>query len=167
MAITTRQFWSAMGIAAMLLLGYGAGQMAPETALDGLMAFNRGNYSKARAIWSRLAVKEDAEALCNLGRMYEIGAGVKQDFEKAADLYRRAALKANPYALGNLGVLYATGNGVEQDLVRSYVYSSLAARHYSVWANDLRDTALRNRDLVASRMTEDQIENAKDQLSYP
>ena len=56
---------------------------------------------------------------------------------------------------------------MEQDLVRSYVYSSLAARHYSVWANDLRDTALRNRDLVASRMTEDQIENAKDQLSYP
>ena len=167
MAITTRQFWSAMGIAAMLLLGYGAGQMAPETALDGLMAFNRGNYSKARAIWSRLAVKEDAEALCNLGRMYEIGAGVKQDFEKAADLYRRAALKANPYALGNLGVLYATGHGVEQDLVRSYIYSSLAARHYSVWANDLRDTALRNRDLVASRMTEDQIENTKDQLSYP
>ena len=69
--------------------------------------------------------------------------------------------------LGNLGVLYATGHGVEQDLVRSYIYSSLAARHYSVWANDLRDTALRNRDLVASRMTEDQIENAKDQLSYP
>ena len=110
-----------MGIAAMLLLGYGAGQMAPETALDGLMAFNRGNYSKARAIWSRLAAKEDAEALCNLGRMYEIGAGVKQDFEKAANLYRRAALKANPYALGNLGVLYATGHGVEQDLVGAQV----------------------------------------------
>lgn len=157
-----------MGIVAtLLLIGYGAGQMAPETALDGLEAFNRGNYAKARSIWARLAARENTEAQCNLGRMYELGAGVKQDYEKAAELYRRAALKANPYALGNLAVLYATGQGVAQDLVKSYVYSTLAARHYSGWAVELRDTALRNRELVASRMSEDQLESAKDQLAEP
>jgi len=168
MTIAKCQFWSTIGIAAtLLLMTFRAVQMAPESAVDGLTAFNQGNYAKARAIWTRLAAKEDTEAEWNLGRMYEIGAGVKQDLEKAAVLYRRAALKANPYALGNLAVLHATGQGVTQDLVKSYVYSTLAARHYSGWAGDLRDTALRNRDLVASRMTEDQLGRAKGQLAEP
>jgi TPR repeat protein len=157
--------WSTISIATMLLLmGYGVSRMVPETALDGLDAFNRGKYAQARAIWTRLAAKEDSEAQCNLGRMYETGAGVKQDFEAAAGYYRRAAVKFNPYALGNLAVLYATGQGVDQDLVKSYVYSTLATRHYADWARNYRDAALRNRDLVASRMTGDQLESAKEQL---
>ena len=135
-----------------------------ETPEDGLRAFDRGNYSEAERIWGGLAQNGNATAQFTLGRMYELGVGVVQNYDTASHWYRKAAIRSNPYAQGNLAVLYAHGRGVPQDFVQSYVWSTLAAAGYSNWSGNLRNTALRNRDIVAVRMNASDMSAAQRQL---
>ncbi len=52
----------------------------------------------------------------SLGRIYEGGDGVAQDYAEAARWYTQAALTNDiPYALVRLGVFYDQGLGVEQN----------------------------------------------------
>jgi hypothetical protein len=141
----------------VLLLGvFFSANAAAQTHAEGLEAFNRADYVEAASIWLTLAKKGDAPSRYSLGRMYDTGVGVRQDYAKAAYWYALAAEQNYPYAQGNLAVLYAMGRGVEQDFVLSYMWSSLAAVGYSKWAGELREAALRNRDIVFARMTDAQ-----------
>ncbi len=135
-----------------------------ETPEDGLRALDKGHYSEAEKIWSELAQTGNATAQFNLGRMYELGVGVVQNYDTASHWYRKAAMQSNPYAQGNLAVLYAYGRGVPQDFVKSYVWSTLAAAGYSNWSGELRNSALRNRDIVAVRMSAADMHAAQRQL---
>lgn len=119
----------------------------------GMQAFNEGRYGDAAKIWKKAAREDDPVAQFNLGRMYESGTGVKQSDEAAAIYYLGAAKRNHPYAQGSLAVLYAFGRGVPQDFVQSYAWSTLAASNYPKWAAEERAAALRNRDIVAARMT--------------
>ncbi|WP_048954519.1 tetratricopeptide repeat protein, partial [Haemophilus influenzae] len=56
-----------------------------------------------------------ANAQANLGSMYAIGRGVKQDVFEAVKWYRKAAEQGDAKAQLNLGVTYAKGQGVKQD----------------------------------------------------
>lgn len=151
-------------LAALLLC---AGTVAAQTHEAAIRAYNRGAYDEARTVWLALAKNRDPTARYSLGRMYELGTGVRQDFDKAAYWYRLAAEQNHPYAQGSLAVLYAYGRGVEQDFVRSYVLSSRAADNYSKWAMPQRAAALKNRDVVAARMTPEELAEAQRQLSRP
>jgi uncharacterized protein len=51
----------------------------------------------------------------NLGRMFEEGRGVKQDYTEAANWYRKAAEQGHGLAQGRLGYLYLIGKGVARD----------------------------------------------------
>lgn len=116
-----------------------------------------GDFTAARIIWSAGAAQDDDLSLYYLGRIHDIGEGVAQDYEKAVEYYRRSAQLGSPYAQGSLAVLYAYGKGVPRDFVKSYAYSTLAAEGYSRWASDQREAALRNRDLVSTRMSRAEI----------
>ena len=61
------------------------------------------------------AKKGSSEAQFNLGKMYEQGQGVKQDYTQAADWYRKAAEQGHAVAQFNLGSIYGFGFGVKQD----------------------------------------------------
>lgn len=134
---------------------------AAQTHEAAIRAYNRGDYENARATWLALAKAKDPTARYSLGRMYELGTGVTQDYARAAYWYGLAAEQNHPYAEGSLAVLYAYGRGVEQDLVRSYVLSSRAARNYSQWAAAQRAAALKNRDIVAARLSPEELEAAQ------
>ena len=56
----------------------------------------------------------DSRGLYNVGRMYEIGLGVKKSDEEAAKWYRRAAEQGSVGAQHKMGFMYLHGNGVEQ-----------------------------------------------------
>ena len=58
---------------------------------------------------------EDADALFNLGVLYENGRGVPQDDAEAVKWYRKAAEQGSASAQYNLGLLYGAGQGVPQD----------------------------------------------------
>ena len=110
--------------------------------------------------WYRLAAAQGyAPAQSSLGLAYEKGQGVPQDYQEAVKWYRLAAAQENQFAQINLGVMHTNGTGVRQDFVRAHMWFTLAAAALS---GDSGDTATKNRDRIASKMTAEQIATAQE-----
>lgn len=77
-----------------------------------------------------------------------------RDDVEAARFYRRAAEQGDTHAQMILGCMYAAGQGVPQDLVLAHLWLSLSAARGST-------DAIRYRDVVVSRMTPVQIDEAQ------
>jgi TPR repeat protein len=90
--------------------------------------------------WIRTAAgngHDRAQAL--LGRCYEQGRGVIQNYSQAAEWYERAAAAGNPVAMGRLGEMLADGRGVDTDIVAAYQWLNLAAARGFVDAERTRN----------------------------
>jgi TPR repeat protein len=148
-----RRWLSAMPLA--LLLGIGAAPIAHADALTrGTAAYSRGDYIRAVRELSPLAQRGNPRALGLLGFFYENGFGEPQAYDAAADLYTQGAVQGNPFAQAMLGLLYDKGHGVTEDFVLAYKWLNLAAARAR---GRERDTYLRFRDAVASKMSKDEI----------
>ena len=145
-----------LGVALIIVL---AGQGAPPSFDDGLLAYSRGNHLKAFEIWRPMAEGGHASAQYMLGYLYQRGEGVLPDPKTAARWYRKAANQGDPDAQLNLGLLYALGQGVKRDFVQAYKWFSLAYVRYP--PGQYRENAFRNRENAASVLTEEQIERAE------
>ena len=89
-----------------------------------------------------------------LGMVYEQGEGAAQDYDAATKWYRLAAEQGNAQAQYRLGALYVYGKGVAQDYERAFMWfdlSSASGKYFGVT----------RRQLVAKKMTTEQIEDAK------
>jgi TPR repeat protein len=75
-------------------------------------SFSQTQYSSEL---TRMAEKGNANAEFILGRHYEQGDGVPQDYAQAAKWYRKAADQGNADAAVFLGLMYYSGKGVPQD----------------------------------------------------
>ena len=116
------------------------------------------DYAEAMK-WYRLAVAQgNAYGQNSLGYMYYKGQGVTQDYAEAMKWYRLAAEQGIADAQNNLGWMYSTGQGVTQDYVRAHMWLNLGAA--SGAANSVK-----NRDIVASKMTPQQIAQAQKMAS--
>ena len=62
-----------------------------------------------------LAQQGYAEAQSNLGRMYDNGRGVTQDYKQAVNWFKIAAEQGDAEVQNDLGLMYANGLGVDQD----------------------------------------------------
>ena len=91
--------------------------------------------------------------------MHNNGQGVPQDYAAAVSRYRKAADQGNAGAQHNLGVMYGNGQGVLQDYVQAHKWISLSAS--SATTADVREQGTKNRDIVAARMTPQQIAEAQ------
>ena len=130
-----------IGISALVLMEACAG--APQT-LD-----------EQRA----LAEQGDVEMQVRLGGFYEFGNnGVPEDDVEAARWYHLAAETGDPMAQLSLGAMYAAGADIPQDDVEAHMRFSLAAQYSD---GELRDTAVKDRDAVAERMTAEPIAEAQ------
>ena len=85
--------------------------------------YQQGNHAKAFEWITKAANQGDAVAQYNLGWMYALGKGVRQDDQKAVEWYTKAANQGHEYAQGILGWMYENGHGVSQD-------KSTAKRYY-------------------------------------
>ena len=92
----------------------------------------------------------DATAQYNLGVMYQDGQGVPQDDAEAVKWTRLAADQGLAVAQENLGFIYRDGQGVAQDDVEAYAW-------FSVAAGDRFPNAAKGRDLIASKLTPEQL----------
>ena len=61
----------------------------------------------------------------------------------------------------SLGLMYVLGWGVTQDYVQAHMWLNLAASQYSAPAVEKRDQAVKDRDIIASKMTPAQIAEAQ------
>ena len=159
---------------------------------DASAAYRKGDYAQALKIFKSLATQGNASAQYIIGFMYVEGKGVIQDYEEAAKWYRLAADQGNALAQNDIGVMYVKGKGVIQDYkeaVKWYRLSAakgfqLAQRNIGemyengkgvtqdyilahMWFNlsslaDVVTDGAKNRDLLAKKMTPQQIEKAQD-----
>lgn len=91
---------------------------------------NNNRYCNSRvALLKQEAEQGCAEAQFNLGRLYEMGDGVEQNWKEAVNWYRKAAMQNHSNAEFNLGVCYENGNGVVQDFEEATKWFSKAAEH--------------------------------------
>ena len=125
---------------------------------DGETVFQRGDYATALKFrWPflrPLAEQGDAAAQYDLGLMYHIGEDVPQDYAEAVKWWRMAAEQGHAKAQNNLGVMYGTGRGVPTDDALAYMWFNLAATQGF-------ENAKKGRNIVAKRMTSDQIAKAQ------
>lgn len=141
-------------IAAALIIFLFACFPARADFMNGLAAYDAGAYGVAFTEWRRLAEHGDVEAQVALAGLYEAGLGVRRDDRRAAHWYRTAAERGHVIARLNIGDFYSRGRGVDLDRVKAWHWLDLAAAAGSVWARD-------RRDVVATRMTANQLRQAK------
>ena len=137
-----------------LALTLSAVPVAADAWDDAVAAYNSGDYKSAARLFRPFAEQGDAGAQYVLGRMYSLGQGVPQDYAEAMKWYRKAAEQGDASAQNNLGVMYDNGEGVPQDYVEAHMWFNLAAAQGNAQAKT-------NRDLVAKRMTSEQIAEAQ------
>ena len=94
-------------------------------------------------------------AQISLGRLYEKGKGVPQDYTKSKDLYTKAAINGSARGHFRLAGLYRFGLGVPEDLVRAHMHFNLAAAGFTILP------ARENRDEIAKSMTAVQLSEAR------
>ncbi len=124
-----------------------------------MAAAKRGDYATALREWRPLAEQGHAEAQHNLGLLYGNGRGVSQDDAEALGWWRKAAEQGHAEAQFNLGFMYYNGRGVPQDYAQAHMWYHLAAST-SPPGKD-RDQAVKNRDIIAEKMTPAQISEAQ------
>ncbi len=123
----------------MVPAGASTGASAQATFMEGLAAYDAGDYRTAFEEWRSLAETGDAEAQTALAGLYLDGLGTAIDAAVALRWYRRAAEQGEPVAQQNLGDLYGQGRGVARNLVSAYVWLSLAADQGLRWSAQRRD----------------------------
>ena len=101
------------------------------------------------------ALNGNADAQYNLGIMYASGLGVTQDYNEAVKWFRLSSGQGNAQAQDIYGLMYASGRGVTQDYVRAHMW-------WSISASSGDKNAESNRDKVAKKMTQTQIEKAQE-----
>ncbi len=106
-----------------------------------------------------LMAQANVEVQYNLGLMYYKGQGVPQDDAEALKWFRKAAAQDLAAAQNSLGVMYVNGQGVPQDYAQAHMWYNLAASSFPP-GEDL-DRAVKNRDIVAKKMTPAQISEAQ------
>ena len=79
------------------------------------LAEDTPNYIEEMKRWQPKAEAGDAEAQFQLGQMYALGHGFKQNFNSAIEWYEKAAAQGNAKARTALGILYYYGVGVGED----------------------------------------------------
>ena len=90
-------------------------------------AFARGDYTKARDIWSPLAESGDVQAQWGMAYLYLLGLGVPQDLERGALWAEKSAAGGYVDGLSLLAGLYAKGVGVPKDYAKSLELRKSAA----------------------------------------
>ena len=120
----------------------------------GLAAAQKGDFATALLEWTPLAEQGDAGAQTILGMMYKNGEGVTQDYKTALKWYKLAAEQGNSTAQYNLGGMYGKGQGVIQDNIYAHMWFNISA------SNGVKD-AVKNRDIIAKRMTPTDISTAQ------
>ena len=105
---------------------------APELpegpAGDAARAYAQGNFLKARDIWQKLAEEGDAQAMNNLGVLYDQGHGVEPDTGRALHWFAQSAKAGHPSGMSNYGRMLEQGRGIAANPQEAARWFDLAAR---------------------------------------
>lgn len=105
-----------------------AGQFPPGPAGDAARAYSKGDITAARKIWEDLAAKGDAQAMNNLGALYDQGKGVEPDIGRAFHWFAASANAGNPSGMNNYGRMLEQGRGAPANAEEAARWFDKAAR---------------------------------------
>ena len=121
------------------------------------------DYARAVEWYRRAAAEGNESAWFNLGHMHAKGQGVKKDAAEAVRWYERAARNDNAYAQYALGMLHFHGGaGLQPDMEATWFWLTVATENFG--ANAFRDNANDVRQRAVDRMTEAQLNAARQRL---
>lgn len=106
----------------------GAPAWAADDFVEGVRAFQKGDFETA---WFRFlgpARKGDVAAQFNLAQLYREGLGIPLDKRIARHWYEAAASQGHAFAQFSLGMMYEKGEGVPVDLVEAKAWYERAAK---------------------------------------
>jgi len=135
---------------------YNKGQGVPQDYAEAAKWYLKAAEAKQRGV-----LRAIAQAQCNLGILYYNGQGVPQDYAEAAKWYLKASERNNAQAQLTLGMMHADGQGVPQDYVLAHMWLGLAASGSRASEANFREMAIKTRDLLAPKMTPEQIAEAE------
>ena len=93
-----------------------------------------------------------------------VSAYRSRHYPTAAQLFRSLAKQGHERAQYNLGMLYRDGLGIPQDFVRAHMWYSVSA---VTWSDiDGKETAMKERDVLASQMTAAQLKKAQEMARH-
>jgi TPR repeat protein len=122
-------------------------------------AYAKGDFKEAVKLYQKEADAGNVEAQNNLAVMYEEDKGIQPNYSKAVHYYTLAAEQGSPEVKFNLARNYYNGSGVDKNTI-------IAHALFSLCASDSKD-AMDNKDLVASELSIEQIEQSKELTSDP
>lgn len=108
------------------------------------------DYAQAAKWFLKAANQGLAQSQHQLAIMYGRGEGVDRDHVKAVTWHRKAAQQGYVPAQFELGNKYASGKGIPQNYADAYIWYSLAAASG-------HETALKQRDKYARKLTHEEI----------
>ncbi len=120
---------------------------------DGIASLDKGDYASAYSAFKPLAVSGDARSQFQLSLLYASGRGVSANPAEALRWLQQAAVRGHAQAQSNLGNAFHAGRVVPLDLLKAYAWLSMAA-------NTGDRVAITNRDVVARKLTPQQVEAA-------
>src|SRR5262245_41388954 len=103
----------------------------------------------------------DMQAQRYLGFIYANGQGVARDDREAVKWYGRAAEQGDADAQASLGGMYSAARGTSQNYVQAHKWFTVAAQRYPASERTKRAQAIRNSELLASKMSPAQLEEAQ------
>jgi hypothetical protein len=121
---------------------------------DAVAAHDIGDFKAAVSSMKKAAAQGDSRAQYNLALMYKNGEGVVQDYAEAARWYKLSAAQGYLDAQYNLAVMYNRGDGVVQNYKKAHMWWNLVAVNGN-------DDAVKNREMVAKKMTAQQVGEAQ------
>jgi uncharacterized protein len=155
--VNIQRLFNTLTVTVLLALGsVGAWADAGEEAFDrGYESFVARDYEGAMQWWKKAAAQEHARAQNGLGVLYRDGDLGTPDPASAAEWFRRSAENGYAFAMFSLALLYRDGEGVAQDDIEAHKWFDLAS------ALNFDPRALFQRDLIARRMTSEQVAEAQ------
>ncbi|MDP6034523.1 MAG: tetratricopeptide repeat protein [Verrucomicrobiota bacterium] len=99
----------------------------------------------------------DLESQYEMGWRHALGMGTELDDDIAVEWLMVAADAGHMLAQNNMGARYYSGDGVEQDLKAAY-------RHFYLAANQGDRKAGKNLDVIAKKLSEDDLAECRREL---
>lgn len=99
-----------------------------QTVEDGYVAYDAGDFARAKDIFLSLAEVGDAKAMNAIGILYDEGKAYSKDRKTACDWYEKSANVGYAAAQNNLAICYEDGDGRPQDLSKTIYWMEQAAK---------------------------------------
>ncbi len=149
-------FWQPLrsSFLALLLLML-ASPLSAQNFERGVHAYDEGDYHEAFQIFYQLGELGHADALNNLGALYQTGKGTQVNYRYAILAYERAAQAGHIDAAYNASNLTRLGIGTRKDMGRAYTWAILAGRH---GASDM----IAYRDILKEKLTAEELARGLD-----